>query len=509
MTSPLSRSLAALGVIALSAAGIVLTGIPAQALPSSATIAAPDCTVPAAATVSITVSNAADDATDLTYKVVQDYGTVLFDNVTLAPGESDDYVIPVLEDVSTPLQVIDVTGGVIAGAVQTANCTPNASPAAVATIGEASCLLPSGGIIPPSPGFLWTFDNSAGVGAADYEFVKNDTVVESGTLAAGETRSYAASLTPNESGTSAIRSVDAAGGPIVLTSSTFDLDCEPGPAPTGAVSDASCEIPSGGILVPTIPGVEYTFDNSLGTSDAPYAFLDGDTVVESGTVAEGDTRIRSWSLTEDLETVVQVVTEDAAGEPVVLDAKTVTLDCLANTPTIVAPAADAVVTTPTTTISGTGDAGETITIVITPATDDTAAAETAALDESDVSAAAVAVPATLTTTVQADGTFSLAVELADGAYSVSASATRAASASGVVPESTSPFSAPTDFAVAIAAPVTPPTGGGTTVTPVGSTGGGNGSLANTGVETATFAGLAAVLLLIGGAMTILVRRRTA
>ncbi|ROR82724.1 LPXTG-motif cell wall anchor domain-containing protein [Plantibacter flavus] len=508
MTSPLKRSLAVLGVIALSAAGIALTGLPAQALPSSATIAAPDCAVPAAATVSISVSNAADDATDLTYKIVQDYGTVLFDNVTLAPGESDDYVIPVTEDVSTPLQVIDVTGGVIAGAVQTANCTPNFSPTATATIGEASCVLPSGGIVPPSPGFLWTFDNSSGVGAADYEFVKNDTVVESGTLAAGETRSYAASLTPNESGTSAIRSVDAAGDPVVVATGSFDLDCEPGPAPTGAVTDASCEIPTGGVLVPTIPGVEYTFDNSLGTSDAAYAFLDGDTVVESGTVAEGETRVRSWSLTEDLETVVSVTAEDTSGEPVVLDSKTVTLDCVANTPTIVAPATDAVVTTPTTTISGTGDAGETITIVITPANDDATPVEQA----DAFAAAAVAVPATLTTTVQADGTFSLPVELADGAYLVSASATRAASASGVVPESTSPFSTPTAFSVAIAAQpgTTPGTGGGTTVSPAGSNaGGGNGTLANTGVEAAPFAALAAMLLLLGGAVTVLMRRRAA
>lgn len=503
MTSMLKRSLAALGVIALSAAGVVLTGLPAQALPSSATIAAPDCTIPAAATVSITVNNAADDATDLTYKIVQDYGTVLFDNVTLAPGESDDYVIPVLEDASTPLQVIDVTGGVIAGAVQTANCTPNFSATAVATIGEASCLLPSGGIIPPSPGFLWTFDNTAGTGPADYEFVKNDTVVESGTLAAGETRSYAASLTPNESGTSAIRGVDATGESAVLATGAFDLDCEPGPAPTGAVTDASCEIPTGGILVPTIPGVEYTFDNSLGTSDAPYAFLDGETVIESGTVAEGDTRIRSVSLTEDVETVVQVLTEDADGNAVVLDSKTVTLDCIANVPTILVPEDGATITTPTTTISGTGDAGETITIVIAPATDD------AAPVEGDIAAAAIVVPATLTTTVQPDGTFSLPVDLADGDYTVTASATRAASASGIVPESTSTFSDPIDFSVAIAVtPVTP--GGGTTVEPVGSAAGsGNNSLANTGVETATFAALASMLLLVGGAVTFLVRRRTA
>jgi len=503
MTSTLKRSLAALGVIALSAAGVVLTGLPAQALPSSATIGAPDCTVATAATVSITVNNAADDPTDLTYKIVQDYGTVLFDNVTLAPGDSDDYVIPVLEDASTPLQVIDVTGGVIAGALQTANCTPNSSPTAVATIGEASCLLPSGGIVPPSPGFLWTFDNSAGISSADYEFVKNDTVVESGTLAAGETRSYTASLTPNESGTSAIRSVDAAGDPVVLATGAFDLDCEPGPAPTGAVTDASCEIPTGGVLVPTIPGVEYTFDNSMGTSDAPYAFLDGDTVIENGTVAEGDTRIRSVSLTEDLETVVQVVTEDADGNVVVLDSKTVTLDCLANTPTITAPTDGTTVTTSTTTISGTGDAGETITIVVAPATE-AAPADAAA-------AAAIEVPAALTTTVQADGTFTLPVELADGDYTVAASATRAASASGVVPESTSEFSTPVDFSVAIAeTPVTPGTGGGTTVTPVGSSSGtGNGSLANTGVETAKFAALAAMLLLVGGAVTVFVRRRTA
>lgn len=505
MTSMLKRSLAALGVVALSAAGVVLTGLPAQALPSSATISAPDCTVPAAATVSITVTNAADDATDLTYKIVQDYGTVLFDNVTLTPGDSDDYVIPVLEDASTPLQVIDVTGGVIAGAVQTADCTPNASPAAVATIGEASCTLPSGGIIPPSPGFLWTFDNTAGTGAADYEFVKNDTVVESGTLAAGETRSYAASLTPNESGTSAIRSVDAAGDPIVLATGAFDLDCEPGPAPTGAVTDASCEIPTGGVLVPTIPGVEYTFDNSLGTSDAPYAFLDGDTVIESGTVAEGDTRIRSISLTEDLETVVQVVTEDADGNAVVLDSKTVTLDCLANTPTVTAPEDGAVVTTPTTTISGTGDAGETITVVIAPATDAAAPVEEAPL----AAAAAIEVPAALTTTVQEDGTFTLDAELADGDYTVTASATRAASASGITPESTSEFSDPVDFSVAIAAtPVTPGSGGGTTVTPAGSAGNG-GSLANTGVEAEMFIAFSAMLLLVGAAVTMFARRHKA
>lgn len=506
MSSPLKRSLAALGVIALSAAGVVLTGLPAQALPSSATIGAPDCSVPAAATVTITVDNAADDDTDLTYKVVQDLGTVLFDNVTLAPGDSDEYVLPVLEDASTTFQVIDVNGGVIAGSVQTANCTPNSSPAAVATIGEASCLLPTGGIIPPSPGFLWTFDNTAGTGPADYEFVKNDTVVESGTLAAGETRSYAASLTPNESGTSAIRSVDAAGDPVTLATGAFDLDCEPGPAPTGFVTDASCEIPTGGILVPTIPGVEYTFDNSLGTSDAPYAFLDGETVIESGTVAEGDTRVRSVSLTEDVETVVQVVTEDADGNTVVLDAKTVTLDCVANTPVITAPTDGSTVTTPTTIIGGTGDAGETITIVIEPA-------ERAAADESPAfAAAAIETPATLTTTVQPDGTFALPVELAVGDYTVTATATRAASASGVVPASTSGPSVPVDFSVAIVTPPTDPgTGGGGGGGGTGNGGGGD-SLANTGVDTAQvsgFAALAGLLLLVGAAVTSIARRRSA
>lgn len=494
MSSMLTRTLAAMGVVTLSVAGVILTALPAQALPSSATISAPDCTVPSAATVSITVDNATDDATDLTYKVVQDLGTVLFDNVTLAAGESDDYVLPVLEDVSTTFQIIDTQGGVIAGSVQTANCTPNSSPAAVATIGEASCLLPTGGIIPPSPGFLWTFDNTAGIGAADYEFVKNDTVIESGTLAAGETRSYAASLTPNESGTSAIRSVDASGAPVTLATGAFDLDCEPGPAPTGAVTDASCEIPTGGILVPTIAGVEYTFDNSLGTSDAPYAFLDGETVIESGTVAEGDTRIRSVSLVEDVETVVQVVTEDVDGSTVVLDAKTVTLDCVANIPTITAPTDGSTVTSATTIIGGTGDAGETITIVIAPA---------AADDEAPAfAAAAIETPATLTTTVQPDGTFALPVELANGDFTVTATATRTASTSGIVPASTSAPSAPVAFSVAVVStPAAPGNGSGT----------GNGSLANTGVDTGQLTGFAALggLLLIGGAMTMLARRRSA
>ncbi len=498
MSSMLTRTLAAMGVVTLSVAGVILTALPAQALPSSATIAAPDCTVPSAATVSITVDNAADDATDLTYKIVQDLGTVLFDNVTLAAGESDDYVLPVLEDVSTTFQVIDTQGGVISGSVQTANCTPNLSPAAVAAIGEASCLLPTGGIIPPSPGFLWTFDNTAGIGAADYEFVKNGTVIESGTLAAGETRSYAASLTPNESGTSAIRSVDATGNPVTLATGAFDLDCEPGPAPTGAVTDASCEIPTGGILVPTIAGVEYTFDNSLGTSDAPYAFLDGETVIESGTVAEGDTRIRSVSLVEDVETVVQVVTEDVDGNTVVLDAKTVTLDCVANVPTITAPTEGSTVTSTTTIIGGTGDAGETITIVIEPA-----AAEAAPDDEGPAfAAAAIETPATLTTIVQPDGTFTLPVELANGDFTVTATATRAASASGIVPASTSASSAPVSFSVAVVStPAGPGNGGGT----------GNGSLANTGIDTAQLIGFAALggLLLVGGAMTMLARRRSA
>jgi hypothetical protein len=229
-----TRSLSVLAVAALASAGVAFTAGAAQALPASVTFSDQNCDIPTGGTLipfidgtDLTISNADTVDEALSYSIVLNFSTT-YEQGTIAAGGERHISIPLPEDSDTTVQVFDTSegGGLIGGSLQSVNCDPNYSPEAVATIADASCVFPTGGIIPPSPGFSFTLDNSAGTGPADYEFVAGDTSVESGVVAPGDVRTRAWSLSEDESLNATISSVNAAGEVVLLASATESVNCE-------------------------------------------------------------------------------------------------------------------------------------------------------------------------------------------------------------------------------------------------------------------------------------------
>lgn len=230
-----TRSLSVLAVAVLASAGVAFTAGAAQALPASVTFSDQNCDIPTGGTlipfvdgVDLTVTNA--DTTDeaLPYSIVLDFNRT-YEQGTLEAGQERHITIPLPEDSDTTVQVFDTSegGGLIGGNLASVDCVPNYSPEAVASITDASCEFPTGGIIPPSPGFSFTLDNSAGTGPADYEFVIGDISVESGVVAAGDTRVRAWSLSDEEDTPllAVVNSVNAEGEVVALASKTVEVDC--------------------------------------------------------------------------------------------------------------------------------------------------------------------------------------------------------------------------------------------------------------------------------------------
>ena len=430
MRKLLTRSLSVLAVAALASAGIAFTAGAAQALPATVTFGTQNCDIPTGGTLGLvvdgaelTISNADTVDTDLDYSIVLNFSTT-YESGTIEAGDSLRRVIPLPENSDTTIQVFDTStgGGLIGGSLQSVDCVPNFSPAAVATIADASCVFPTGGIIPPSPGFSFTLDNSKGTGPADYEFIA------------------------------------------------------------------------------------------------------GDTSVESGVVAAGDTRVRAWSLDEDTPLVATIRSVDAAGDPVTLASKTEVVNCLADTPVITTPTEGQSVLSPVT-ISGTATAGDTVTIAVGDA--DALAAGDATGDAARLQAEAVpSTPVVVADGVVAyqvvagaDGTFSVLAALEPGLYGAVAVASREASAGGAVPASVSDPSTLVTFTVAQPAvvppvtppvttpPVTAPTGTNpVVVVPAGNASSGTGALAQTGAAPLV-AGVSGLVLLLAGGLALLVIRR--
>jgi hypothetical protein len=235
MKKPLRRSLSVLAALALTASGVALTATSASALPATATISEQNCDIPTGGTLfpfvdgaEITIVNSDQIDEDLDYSIVLDFQyDSPYEQGTVAAGDDRTLVIPLEEDSSTTIQVLDTSegGGIIGGGVVDVNCTPDYSPEAVGSIQPASCAFPTGGIIPPSPGFSFTLDNSEGTGPAAYAFVAGDVEVESGTIDAGETRVRAWSLEEDTPLTATVSSVDADGEPVVLAESIEEVNC--------------------------------------------------------------------------------------------------------------------------------------------------------------------------------------------------------------------------------------------------------------------------------------------
>jgi hypothetical protein len=413
------RSLAVTAALVLTAAGVAVGTAAAQAdVPATASVAFSDqnCDIPTGGTlipfvdgVDLTITNAADATAAFDYSIVEDFNSNSpYEQGTLQPGTDRHITIPLSEDTDTTVQVFDTSpgGGLIGGTLASVDCTPNSSPQAVATIAPADCAFPTGGIIPPSPGFSFTLDNSAGTGPADYTFTA------------------------------------------------------------------------------------------------------GDTTVENGVVAAGDTRTRAWSLDEDTPTVATISSVDTDGNPVVLTSSTEEVNCVADTPTITSPTAGQVLTSSPADITGTGTPGDGITVVVGDAS--TFAAASGSADLQTLAAASTPVLegdgfTVYATTVGADGTFAVSAPVTNGDYGVAAIASRDASEGGAVPASVSSPSGTVLFSVAI--PVVP----AGTITPGATTGGsttngtGAGTLASTGLDPMLPIG-SAIALLLAGAVVMIVRR---
>jgi len=228
-----TRSLSVLAVAALASAGVAFTAGAAQALPATVSFGDQNCDIPTGGTLipfidgaDVTITNADTVDQSLDYSIVLDFDRT-YQQGTLDAGQTLHLTIPLPEDSDTTIQVFDTSegGGLLGGSLQSVDCDPNYSPAAVASIADASCVFPVGGIIPPSPGFTFTLDNSEGTGPADYEFVAGDTSVESGVVAAGDVRTRFWSLSEDESLLATVSSVNAAGDPVVLESATESVNC--------------------------------------------------------------------------------------------------------------------------------------------------------------------------------------------------------------------------------------------------------------------------------------------
>lgn len=345
--------------------------------------------------------------------------------------------------------VLGVAGLAVAGVSLTA-ASAQALPGSV-TFSDQTCGIPTGGLGGATlNGVDFTVTNSADApGALSYKVVLNNNddspFIGSITLEPGQSQE---TVIPFDEDSTTVVQVKGINGSTIFAGKQITVNCVPNFSATakGTVSDASCAIPTGGITGDA-KGVKFTFDNSIGTSTADYAFIAGDTEVESGTIAGGDApRVRTWDLVEDQPTLVEVTGLDAAGKTVVLDSKTVTLNCVADTPTITSPTSGEVVKTSAFNITGTGTAGDVIAIGVADSTADMTAVPTA-------TGAGVTV---YSATVAADGTFSVAAALPNGSYTVLAVAARAAS--GTVPASVSGVSNVVAFSVA--APVVPGAGTG-------------------------------------------------
>ena len=226
MTSFLKRTFAVLGVAALTAAGVAITAAPAQALPGSFTITE-GCDIPSGGStvdgVSITIDNSDDEVGSLDYSVLVDYTAPSARVGTVAAGDSETFVLALPEDDSTAVQIYfgDVLQG---GDTITTNCVGNYSPDVTGSI-VSSCLLDSGGIIPPSAGVLLTADNSEGDGPADYFFTVGDVDLESGTIAAGGDRLRSTSLEEDTPTHVEVGSIDEEGDYRVLAEADITLNC--------------------------------------------------------------------------------------------------------------------------------------------------------------------------------------------------------------------------------------------------------------------------------------------
>ena len=428
MRTAVKRALSALSVAALALGGVALGATSAQALPGSVTFAEQNCDIPTGGTpaasvdgADLTISNATTDPAELDYSIVLDFRyDDPYETGTVAAGDSERVVIPLPEGSSTTIQVFDTATGegagtLIGGSLVDVDCTPDYSPEAVATISDSSCAFPSGGIIPPSPGF------------------------------------------------------------------------------------------------------SFTLDNSKGTGPAAYSFVAGDVDVESGTVAAGDTRVRSWSLEEDTPLVATIGSVDADGEPVVLATKTELVNCEADAPTIVKPTQGQTVTSPVT-VSGTGTAGDRIAVLVSdPAIAGPLVIPPAALSAPGFTAQLAPTEPAVTgdgyviyqTDVTAEGTFAISAALVPANYQTVALAARPGNEEGTVPPSVSDPSAIVDFVVVAAPTPTPtPTPSPAVIVPAGKPGGGSGTLANTG-SAPLIAGGGALALLAAGGIALALRRRQA
>ena len=332
-----------------------------------------------------------------------------------------------------------------------------------------------------------------------YEVVINfDTVDQTITLAPGESQRTVLELPEDENTTVQVR-----GNGGFFAGNLASVDCVGNYSPdvTGSIQ-SSCLLDTGGVIG-EIPGVLLTADNSTGETVTEYYFTVGDVSLEGGQLDPGEVRQRSTTLDEDTPTHVEVGSVDEEGDYRVLAEADVTLNCIADTPVITSPTEGQILTGSPTTITGTGTAGDVVTLGVY----DRAVFENESAGAGD---AARAIPVTVpiesgegylifTTTVDANGEFAVETPLAVGDYVVLAIAGRAASADSDA--SISGLSNVVMFSVA-AAPVVPVT----PAVPAGTAGG--KALAATGFAPVLPISIAGGLLLAGAA-AFLMRRRSA
>lgn len=346
-----------------------------------------------------------------------------------------------------------------------------------------------------------TIDNGDDeTGSLDYSVKLNlsGPIVRTGTVAAGESETFALEL-PEDVSTA----VQIFFGDVLQGGDTITTNCVGNYSPdvTGSI-EASCLLDSGGIALPE-PGVLLTADNTDGDGPADYYFTVGDIDLESGTVAAGDDRLRSNTLEEDTPTHVEVGSVDEDGDYRVLAEADITLNCIADTPVITSPTEGQVLLGSPSTITGTGTPGDQIALFVIEAAVYDAAFE-------DAGPAARAVPVTVPTvdedgvlifetTVDENGEFAAQTPLAIGEYVTFAIAAR--DATDESDASVSGQSNVVRFSVA-AAPVVPVN----PAVPAGTTGG--KALAATGFAPVLPISIAGGLLLAGAAAFML-RRRTA
>ena len=361
---------------------------------------------------------------------------------------------------------------------------------------EGNCAIPDGdGTV---DGLAFTVTNAATVDAAlTYEVVINfATVDQTITLAPGESRRTVLALPEDENTTVQLRSTGDDG---FFAGNLASVDCvgNYSPTVTGGI-ESSCLLDTGGVIG-EIPGVQLTADNSEGDTVTSYSFTVGDVALESGSLAPGETRVRSTTLDEDTPTRVVIGSAAQDGGERVLAQQDITLNCVADTPVITSPTEGQVLLGSPTTVTGRGTPGDVVSVAIADATKFDVTDE--GNDVSTLAAAPVTVPTVsgdgytvFVATVAADGTFAVQAPLPVGSYGVVALAARTATAQN--PASISLPSAIVRFSVA--APV---------VTPAGTVAGA-GTLAATGFAPALPISLAGGLLLAGVGVLLTRRRRT-